>query len=377
MADKWRDERDRSWRERDWRRREDYGRGYEDEDRFRSGEARSWRGRQEEEEDERERPWGARRSGPERDRVFGERETGLSYSGEEFRGGMRYRGEGRGRGSAYRGGRGWQERDYTGVSPAMEQGEYEALHRERGYAEGGRYYGDDRREPIYREEYGQGGVEYGRVPRGYDAERERRPYGPGRHKGDYERRTASGGTGGYDYERGYGDAGRSEGRGPGSESEHETGHFLRRAGERVASWFGGGEGRREEDERSHRGKGPKGYKRADERVSEEAHERLTEDPWIDASEIAISVANGEVTLSGTVDNREAKHRAERIVEDITGVDHVQNNLRVQRGNPLTSPGGGYGDSVMQAQMRESPSEGETSKGPGARSPGGEAGKSRQ
>jgi hypothetical protein len=34
-----------------------------------------------------------------------------------------------------------------------------------------------------------------------------------------------------------------------------------------------------------------------------------------------------VTLSGTVESREAKHRAERIVEDISGVAHVQNNLR--------------------------------------------------
>ena len=60
---------------------------------------------------------------------------------------------------------------------------------------------------------------------------------------------------------------------------------------------------------------------------------------------------GEVTLSGTVDSREAKHHAERIVEVLSGVTHVQNNLRLAKGNFLTSPTSGYGDSVLGAQMR--------------------------
>ena len=56
-----------------------------------------------------------------------------------------------------------------------------------------------------------------------------------------------------------------------------------------------------------------------------------DDPWLDASNISISVSGGEVTLSGTVESREAKHRAERLVEDLSGVTHVQNNLRVAKG----------------------------------------------
>jgi hypothetical protein len=37
-----------------------------------------------------------------------------------------------------------------------------------------------------------------------------------------------------------------------------------------------------------------------------------------------------VTLSGTVDNRDAKRRAEDIAERVSGVKHVQNNIRVQQ-----------------------------------------------
>ena len=59
-----------------------------------------------------------------------------------------------------------------------------------------------------------------------------------------------------------------------------------------------------------------------------------------------------VTLSGTVDSREAKHRAERLVEDISGVNHVQNNLRIAKGNYFTTPSSGYGDSVLGQQIRE-------------------------
>ncbi|MBW8816196.1 MAG: BON domain-containing protein [Caulobacterales bacterium] len=193
-------------------------------------------------------------------------------------------------------------------------------------------------------------------------------YGQGAYPGG----TWSGGTGGYDYERGYGDGGRSEGRygreGEGREGfedrARDAGEFFRRTGQKISSWFEG-VGREDRNdyardregyagERGARGLGPKGYKRSDERISEEVHQRLTDDPWVDASNINVSVSGGEVTLSGTVENREAKHRAERIVEDLSGVTHVQNNLRLQAGNFFTSPGRGYGDSVQEAQMRKDP-----------------------
>jgi osmotically-inducible protein OsmY len=79
-----------------------------------------------------------------------------------------------------------------------------------------------------------------------------------------------------------------------------------------------------------RGRGPKGYQRSDDRLLEEINERLTHDDDIDAHEISVSVEKGEVTLSGTVNSRDEKRRADDIAEDVSGVQHVQNNLRVKR-----------------------------------------------
>lgn len=79
-----------------------------------------------------------------------------------------------------------------------------------------------------------------------------------------------------------------------------------------------------------RGRGPKGYTRSDERIREEACDRLTDHSGIDASGIEVNVSNGEVTLSGTVDHRGTKRAAEMCIEDISGTRHVQNNLRTEQ-----------------------------------------------
>lgn len=83
-------------------------------------------------------------------------------------------------------------------------------------------------------------------------------------------------------------------------------------------------------EQNHRGKGPKGYVRSDERIRDDVHHRLTEDDAVDASEIEVQVANAEVTLNGTVPDRESRRRAEDVVDGISGINHVQNNLRVKK-----------------------------------------------
>jgi osmotically-inducible protein OsmY len=78
------------------------------------------------------------------------------------------------------------------------------------------------------------------------------------------------------------------------------------------------------------GRGPKGYERSDERLREEICERLERDPYIDASEILISVKNGVVTLEGSVDDRMQKHRAEDTADACSGVKDVQNRINVSR-----------------------------------------------
>ncbi|HEX6914694.1 MAG TPA: BON domain-containing protein, partial [Chitinophagaceae bacterium] len=106
-----------------------------------------------------------------------------------------------------------------------------------------------------------------------------------------------------------------------------------RTTDEVASWFGDedAERRREADRRMgpHRGKGPKGYRRSDERIRDDINDRLSDDSFIDASDIDITVENSEVVLSGSVDSREEKRRAEDIAERISGVSNVENRLKVR------------------------------------------------
>jgi hypothetical protein len=79
------------------------------------------------------------------------------------------------------------------------------------------------------------------------------------------------------------------------------------------------------------GRGPKGYRRSDERIKEEISERLTTHPDIDASDIDITVADGVVTLSGTVEDRHEKRLAEYIAEDALGINDIDNRLKVRHG----------------------------------------------
>ena len=79
---------------------------------------------------------------------------------------------------------------------------------------------------------------------------------------------------------------------------------------------------------NHRGRGPKGYARSDGRIREDVCDLLTDDPHVDASRVEVLVRDGDVTLSGTVDSRDARHHAEDLADRIRGVKHVGNDLRV-------------------------------------------------
>ena len=79
-----------------------------------------------------------------------------------------------------------------------------------------------------------------------------------------------------------------------------------------------------------RGIGPKGYRRADQRICDDVCDRLADDPHLDASEIEVRVENGEVILEGKVPDRDAKYQAEWLAESISGVSDVRNLLRAQR-----------------------------------------------
>ena len=101
----------------------------------------------------------------------------------------------------------------------------------------------------------------------------------------------------------------------------------------------------------HRGKGPAGYQRSDERIRELVCESLTDDDQIDASRIEVAVEDGEVTLSGSVDDRHAKRDAEDCACSVVGVRDVQNLLRVQ---PDDGRGNRVGSAAVGTHKTETP-----------------------
>ncbi|MDW9677667.1 BON domain-containing protein [Sinorhizobium meliloti] len=187
----------------------------------------------------------------------------------------------------------------------------------------GRSYEDERRRALTAgprlTDYGSpeyfAGAEPGRsgTYRGHDDSWEReRAYGP-----------AYFGGGGYYRDDDYGERYPYRGRGYGERG------FLERASDEVASWLGDEDAERRRELDQHRGKGPKGYTRSDARIQEDVSDRLSDEGMLDASDIAVSVTNGEVQLSGLVDSKWAKRRAEDCAEAVSGVKQVRNNLRIR------------------------------------------------
>jgi hypothetical protein len=82
----------------------------------------------------------------------------------------------------------------------------------------------------------------------------------------------------------------------------------------------------------HRGRGPRGYQRAAERIHEEVCDRLEAHGNLDASDIEVKVEGGEVILTGTVPDRRTKRLAEQVAESVRGVADVHNHLTLAKGN---------------------------------------------
>jgi osmotically-inducible protein OsmY len=268
----------------------------------------------------------------------------------------------------------------SGSSHGQMGGDYGRDYRSTSGMSGGEGHNQDWQRSGYGSQYGQGGDygreyqggmggrSYGEIYHGNLEERERmtnqarggrqnimanrdqdRMYGgmrdedygrPGRYSdyrsdyGDREYGRMSGG---------YGDRGRWDRVGDWDRSRERRGfrdtdydrdrNWWDRTRDEVSSWFGDddAERRRIMDERrseTYRGRGPRDYHRSDERIREDVCDRLSDDPFIDASDIEVKVEGTEVVLSGTVHNRDEKRRAEDMIESISGVTNVQNKLKV-------------------------------------------------
>lgn len=77
---------------------------------------------------------------------------------------------------------------------------------------------------------------------------------------------------------------------------------------------------------SQRGKGP--AQRTDTQLKDVIEAVLTDDPWLDASAVQVSVQQGIVTLTGTAPSRAAKRRAEALAERVGDVRDVHNMLAI-------------------------------------------------
>ncbi|HEV8144305.1 MAG TPA: BON domain-containing protein [Methylomirabilota bacterium] len=117
--------------------------------------------------------------------------------------------------------------------------------------------------------------------------------------------------------------------------------FADRAADEVRSWFGddAAERRRMIDEHHidpwkpgpYKGVGPRGWRRQDDRIQDDVAERLARDPSVDASDVEVTVTEGDVMLQGSVDTRAQRRRAEDLAWSVDGVHDVQNRLRVRAG----------------------------------------------
>lgn len=247
---------------------------------------------------------------------WGTAQRGLSSGYSDFGGDYR---SGRSRNLYDRGDQGIGRRDYENRENRLGGANYDRYGDRGRYDQGRSYRG------------GRHGSDYGS---GYSNSSFGRPdYG----RSEWNRDTQ------YDYGR------RDYGHGDSAERS-----WWDRTSDEVSSWFGDEEAerRRERDRQysgMYRGKGPKNYSRSDERIKEDINDRLSDDPFVDASDVDVTVSNGEVTLTGTVDHRSTKRRAEDLAEMVSGVKNVENRLRVSQyagssssGSSMNNPSGSTG-----------------------------------
>lgn len=74
-----------------------------------------------------------------------------------------------------------------------------------------------------------------------------------------------------------------------------------------------------------------GYQRSDAFIRDDVRERLARDPFLHGTDIQVHVEYGEVTLTGTVDNRAQKRRARDLADSVPGTTDVHNRLTIQGG----------------------------------------------
>ncbi|HSD20953.1 MAG TPA: BON domain-containing protein [Anaeromyxobacter sp.] len=285
--------------ERGWRGREDRG-AWRSDDTWRGG---GWREGEEREGRDEWRREGWHRGGEGRLEGMG-REPGGRAEWDRLRGrdwDARQRGARHAGGRAY--GQGWEPRERE----RTEGGGWRRSTQFEPSGEGPGSYGHEDR-------YGRDRGGFGRS----DARFLDEPSGRGEY-GAYMGSTAG--------RRGEGE-GRWEARSDFGRGEYHGRSDWGRGGEERGPMERLGE-RMKEGWRKMTGRGPKGYKRSDERIREDVSEQIARSN-IDADEVEVKVERAEVTLTGFVESRWDKRMLEDIAEDVFGVDEVHNHLRLRQ-----------------------------------------------
>lgn len=109
---------------------------------------------------------------------------------------------------------------------------------------------------------------------------------------------------------------------------------------------------RQQGQQTYAGLGPRDYRRNDDTIRDEVNGILTRHGGIDGREIQVQVRNGEVTLTGTVLNRRMKLLTEQVIDRVSGVKDIHNQLRIhpQESSSVT-PDNGTGRSSNQTHTR--------------------------
>jgi osmotically-inducible protein OsmY len=88
--------------------------------------------------------------------------------------------------------------------------------------------------------------------------------------------------------------------------------------------------RSEASQERHAGKGPKGWSSNDS-ILAQVNEALYLHPAVDASDIDTRLEDDALVLSGHVQTLQQKKMAERIVENISGIKDVRNEIKIRPG----------------------------------------------
>jgi len=177
-------------------------------------------------------------------------------------------------------------------------------------------------------QYGQSG-NYGQQSESYDR------YSPYQSRGgqsEYDRyQSAQGGNYGSSYTQSRSEPDNWNRRVSQGGNETSWEGRMRGMGEQIEQFGGAMAGRMRRMFRA-----PKGYTRSDERIREDVCDQLAQSQQVDPSDIEVTVKEGEVTLSGQVPERAMKWTVEQVVDNVSGVKDIHNQLRVRRMDDNTS-----------------------------------------